>query len=147
MKAMRLRPLLLALFLAAAPQPSAEAAQTDDGFILLPGGTFTMGSPTGERQRQDDETQHQVTVSVFYVDPSEVTQGDYETLTGDDPSDHRAAKTPAAAPTSPLRVSPLSGRTQGCSKDTFLKECMSARACPYAQVAALYSGERDGDDL
>ena len=94
MKAMRLCPLFLALFLAAAPQPCAEAVQPDDGFILLPGGAFAMGSPSGERQRQDDEAQHQVTVSAFYVDPFEVTQGDYEALTGENPSAHKGKRLP-----------------------------------------------------
>ena len=36
-----------------------------DGLILLSGGTFRMGSPDGERQRQGDENLHNVTVSAF----------------------------------------------------------------------------------
>lgn len=57
-----------------------------DGFLLLEGGTFTMGSPDSERQRNEDEVSHEVTVSAFYVDPYEVTQRDYETVMGENPS-------------------------------------------------------------
>ena len=45
-----------------------------------------MGSPESERQREPDEAAHEVTISPFYVDPYEVTQGDYETLMGENPS-------------------------------------------------------------
>ena len=36
-------------------------------FVLIRGGLFTMGSPTGEVDRFDNETQHQVKVSDFYL--------------------------------------------------------------------------------
>lgn len=63
-----------------------ETGNLADGLILLPGGTFSMGSPSDERQRQEDETQHDVTVDSFYVDPCEVTQKDYEAVMGVNPS-------------------------------------------------------------
>ena len=34
-------------------------------FVDIPGGTFMMGSPVAEKERQDDEIQHQVTISAF----------------------------------------------------------------------------------
>jgi formylglycine-generating enzyme required for sulfatase activity len=34
-------------------------------FVDIPGGTFIMGSPVTEQQRQDDEIQHEVTLSAF----------------------------------------------------------------------------------
>lgn len=40
-----------------------QAADIEDGFILIAGGTFRMGSPDTENWRSDDETQHTVTVS------------------------------------------------------------------------------------
>lgn len=58
----------------------------DDGFIRLEGGTFTMGSPDSERQREPDEVSHAVTVSPFFVDPYEVCQKDYEAVMGKNPS-------------------------------------------------------------
>ena len=33
----------------------AAAAELNDGLVLLPGGTVTIGSPDSERQRQADE--------------------------------------------------------------------------------------------
>ncbi len=65
---------------------AAAAAEVNDGLVLLPGGTVTIGSPDSERQRQADETQHQVTLSAFYVDPHEVTQQDYQAVMGTNPS-------------------------------------------------------------
>lgn len=72
----------------------AAAAELNDGLVLLPGGTVTIGSPDSERQRQADETQHQVTLSAFYVDPHEVTQQDYQTVMGTNPSHFRGANLP-----------------------------------------------------
>src|SRR5688572_29492781 len=34
--------------------------------VLIPAGTFQMGSPAGEAEREDDETQHAVTISKPY---------------------------------------------------------------------------------
>ena len=58
----------------------------NDGFILIEGGSFNMGSPDSENWRIDDETLHEVTVSAFYIDPYEALQTDYEALMGSDPS-------------------------------------------------------------
>lgn len=74
-----------------APEPEAvteneEPENISDGLILISGGTFSMGSPSGERQRQEDEIQHDVTVSSFYIDPYEVTQSDYTAIMGENPS-------------------------------------------------------------
>ena len=52
-------------------------------FVLVPNGTFTMGSPTTEVGRQSDEVQHEVTLSNdFYVQTTEVTQGMFAQLMG-----------------------------------------------------------------
>lgn len=72
----------------------AAAAELNDGLVLLPGGTVTIGSPDSERQRQADETQHQVTLSAFYVDPHEVTQQDYQAVMGTNPSHFRGDNLP-----------------------------------------------------
>jgi formylglycine-generating enzyme required for sulfatase activity len=44
----------------------------------IPAGTFTMGSPTGEVGRNEDETQHQVTLSAFKMSKYEVTSEQYD---------------------------------------------------------------------
>ena len=58
----------------------------NDGFILIEGGTFNMGSPDTENWRIADEQLHEVTVSSFYIDAYEAKQADYEALMGNDPS-------------------------------------------------------------
>jgi sulfatase modifying factor 1 len=56
------------------------------GMVLVPGGTFTMGSPAGEAGRSNDEVQHQVSLSSYYISATEVTQGQYKALMGTNPS-------------------------------------------------------------
>ena len=58
----------------------------DDRFLLIQGGSFLMGSPDTENWRIDDERQHEVTVSSFYIDPYESTQAEYDRLMGVHPS-------------------------------------------------------------
>ncbi len=59
--------------------------------VLIKGGTFLMGSPSDEPERQNDETQHQVTLSDFYMGKHAVTFEEYDkycTATGKEkPSD------------------------------------------------------------
>ena len=65
--------------------PAFGSNQTDS-FILLKGGEVTIGSPRSERQRNTDEVPYSVRLSPFYIDPYEVTQKDYEAITGKNPS-------------------------------------------------------------
>lgn len=64
------------------PQP----VEAPEGFVLITGGSFQMGSPDEEAWRSADETQHEVTVSDFYISPYEVTQQEYEAVMGENPS-------------------------------------------------------------
>lgn len=58
-----------------------------EGFVPVPAGSFYMGSPEGEQGRFDDELLHQVTLTrAFEIMTTEVTQGDYEILIGENPS-------------------------------------------------------------
>jgi formylglycine-generating enzyme required for sulfatase activity len=52
--------------------------------VLVPGGTFLMGS----NEFSDEQPVHTVTVSSFYMDSTEVTQGQYTALTGANPSEY-----------------------------------------------------------
>ncbi|MFN6302474.1 MAG: formylglycine-generating enzyme family protein, partial [Planctomycetota bacterium] len=55
--------------------------------VLIPKGTFQMGSPIGEEGGRNDEEQHQVTISKdYYLGVTEVTQGQYEKVIGTNPS-------------------------------------------------------------
>jgi len=62
---------------------------------LLPAGTYIMGSPEGEVGRKDGETQHKVTLTKpFYAGVFEVTQNQYELVTGSTPSEYQGDARP-----------------------------------------------------
>ena len=67
-----------AVFMAVVPLP--------EEFVLIQGGTFQMGSPAEEAWRSEDEVQHTVTVSDFYMSAYELTQAEYQEITGENPS-------------------------------------------------------------
>ncbi|MCB9734090.1 MAG: formylglycine-generating enzyme family protein [Deltaproteobacteria bacterium] len=53
------------------------------GMVLVPAGTFTMGSPSGELGRWPDEVRHAVTLTrSVLMQESEVTQGQWKALSG-----------------------------------------------------------------
>ena len=55
--------------------------------VKVEAGTFTMGSPVGEADREDDESQHRVTLTRdFYLGRTEVTQAQWRAVMGTDPS-------------------------------------------------------------
>jgi formylglycine-generating enzyme required for sulfatase activity len=55
--------------------------------VLIPAGTFQMGSPaTEEREGSDEVPQHQVKVRSFYMGKYEVTQAQYRAVVGTNPS-------------------------------------------------------------
>jgi len=63
--------------------------------VLIPAGKFMMGCPETEKDRQPIETQHEVTISKpFYMGKYEVTQEQYEAITGTNPSTSKGAKNP-----------------------------------------------------
>ncbi len=83
-------------------KPAADersADQTDhvevnDGFVLIQKGSFLMGSPEEENWRIEDETQHEVSVFAFYIDPYETTQEEYMRIMGNNPSTFAGNKLP-----------------------------------------------------
>ena len=55
--------------------------------ILIPAGKFVMGSPESEKGRSKGETQHEVTFTkAFYMGKYEVTQEQWESVMGNNPS-------------------------------------------------------------
>jgi formylglycine-generating enzyme required for sulfatase activity/predicted Ser/Thr protein kinase len=57
-------------------------------FVLVEPGTFLMGSPPDEQGRDDDETQHEVTITKpFYLGVHQVTQGQGKKVMGNNPSE------------------------------------------------------------
>jgi len=63
-------------------------------FVRIEGGTFTMGSPLNEPIRYDNEVQHRVTVSSFYMGKYQVTQAEYEAVMGTNPSNFKGSNLP-----------------------------------------------------
>ncbi|PSB05423.1 protein kinase, partial [filamentous cyanobacterium CCP2] len=63
--------------------------------VEIPGGTFTMGSSEDEPGRDGNESpQHQVTVPGFFMGRFQVTQAQYEAITGSNPSRFSGANRP-----------------------------------------------------
>jgi formylglycine-generating enzyme required for sulfatase activity len=58
-------------------------------FVLIPAGTFTMGSPDSDTNAEDNEKPaHQVTISQpFYMGKYEVTQAQWKSIMGTNPSE------------------------------------------------------------
>ena len=58
--------------------PKHAPITASEGMVLIPAGTFTMGSPESEAERWDGETQHEVTISKnFWMSQYEVTVGEF----------------------------------------------------------------------
>jgi len=56
-------------------------------FVLIPAGSFMMGSPANESGRDSDEIQHQVKLTKsYYMQTTEVTQGQWKAVMGSNPS-------------------------------------------------------------
>ncbi|MEM7725884.1 MAG: bifunctional serine/threonine-protein kinase/formylglycine-generating enzyme family protein [Cyanobacteria bacterium P01_A01_bin.45] len=63
--------------------------------VQIPGGTFTMGSPAGEAERNDDEgPQREVKVPGFYMGRYEITQAQYEAIMGKNPAYFKRSNRP-----------------------------------------------------
>ena len=61
------------------PQNFTEtAAGSNIDMVYIKEGTFMMGSPTNEKDRESDETQHQVSLSGFYIGKYTVTFDQYD---------------------------------------------------------------------
>ena len=60
----------------------------------MPGGSFMMGSPSGEKGRDNDEGQHRVTVKSFLVCRTECTQAAWDRIGGTDDRRWRGSDLP-----------------------------------------------------
>ncbi len=55
--------------------------------VYIPAGSFMMGSPANELERQDSESpQHQVTLPAFWLSKYPITQGQYREIVGSNPA-------------------------------------------------------------
>jgi sulfatase modifying factor 1 len=79
-------PLLL---LAVAAPPRRVDPLSGMPFVLVPAGSFQMGTPAGEQDREPEEALHPVTIAhPFYLGIHEVTQAEWKTVMGANPSQH-----------------------------------------------------------
>ena len=63
--------------------------------ILIQAGTFLMGSPASEAERDSDETRHEVTLTQpFYLGKYPVTQAQWKAVMGSNPSYFKGATLP-----------------------------------------------------
>ncbi len=63
--------------------------------IYVASGSFMMGSPSSEDGRDDDETQHRVTLTKgFWLGKYEVTQAQWQSVMGNNPSDFKSSERP-----------------------------------------------------
>ncbi|MBI1763261.1 MAG: formylglycine-generating enzyme family protein [Acidobacteria bacterium] len=61
----------------------------------VPAGSFTMGSPANEAERSNDEgPQHRVNVPAFAIGKYEITQAQWQAVTGNNPSNFKGANRP-----------------------------------------------------
>ena len=75
-----------------AQSPKEIANSIGMKLVLIPKGTFMMGSPESEEGRQENESQHEVTISNdYYLGAYEVTQMQYQTVTGNNPRCYQGA--------------------------------------------------------
>jgi formylglycine-generating enzyme len=58
-------------------KPTTSTNPINLTLVNIPGGTFTMGSPTTEVDRKSDEVEHQVTLSAFRMSKYEITNAQY----------------------------------------------------------------------
>ena len=83
------------------PQEQAEVMQENLGngvileMVLIPGGSFLMGSPNTEANRRNAESpQHQVTLQPFFMSKYPITQEQYQIIMGKNSSHFKGAKRP-----------------------------------------------------
>jgi len=66
---------------------TTPTSHINDDTVLIKGGTFEMGSIESEPEREVDEIRHKVTVNDFYISRTEVTQKEYQEITGNNPGE------------------------------------------------------------
>ena len=62
--------------------------------VLIPAGTFRMGSPDSEKDRNKKETQHEVMITEHYMGKHEVTQEQWEAVMRNNPCKTKGPKLP-----------------------------------------------------
>ncbi len=129
----------------AAPPPARPAAGdrkvervagVELAWRYAPPGSFRMGSPASEPQRDDDETPHQVRLTRgFWIGETEVTQGQWQALMGNNPSTFGSC---AECPVEQVNWYEAISFANALSKRSGLEECYELAGC---------NGKQAGEDL
>ena len=91
--------------------------------VLIPKGTFMMGSPESEEDRDTDELQHEVTLSKdFYLGVTEVTQAQYEKVMGKNPSYFQGVEVQGGSSQHPVEMVSWEDAVEFCKKLSGLPE-------------------------
>jgi formylglycine-generating enzyme required for sulfatase activity len=116
------------------PLPSVPS-----GMVLLQAGTFFMGSPPSETNRDPDETQHQVSLSAFAMDTHEVTQAEWRALMGTQPSFYTACGD--SCPVDRVSWFDAVAFANARSRSEGLPECYTLSGCSGTPGSGTVSGE------
>jgi len=97
------------------PDLDDDACRTTELWLRrIPAGSFVMGSPETEAGRYANEVQHQVTLTEdYYIGIFEMTQRQYELITGDKPSYFNNADYYATRPVEQISYDMIRGATAG----------------------------------
>ena len=91
--------------------------------VLIPKGTFMMGSPESEKGRNENETQYEVTISKdYYLGVHEVTQAQYEKVIGKNPSHFQGEKIQGSSSNHPVEKVSWEDAVEFCKKLSDLPE-------------------------
>ena len=63
-------------------------------FVIVPGGSFLIGSPSSEEGRRDNENLHLVHVGKFHLMETELTQAQWQAVMGSNPSYFKGSDRP-----------------------------------------------------
>jgi formylglycine-generating enzyme required for sulfatase activity len=102
----------------------ASWSDPNDGAVYryIPPGSFTMGSPMDEADRNPDEGQHEVTITrAFWMGETEVTQGQWQALMGSNPS--RRSSCGASCPVEQVSWTDVIEYANRLSRKAGLEEC------------------------
>jgi len=107
------------------------------GYVRIEPGCFQMGSPANEPGRDDDEKRHRVCISrSYYLKSTEVTQGEWQDLMGNNPSHFKHCG--SDCPVETVNWYEALAYCNALSRSEGLSECYTLSGC---------GGKKPGNDM